>query len=80
MSKLIEEFDALKNDKARWGWLLANKNKPLRLSLDNDDTMIIDDNASDDDDNNHSSFDSYVGWSDGVIALLQSLGVDADAC
>lgn len=79
MSKLIEDFNNLKNDKARWGFVLANKSK-LRLSLDNDDTMVIDDNASDDDENNYGSFDNYIGWSDGVITLLGAIGVDADSC
>ena len=79
MSKLIEDFNKLENDKARWGFVLANKSK-LRLSLDNDDTMVIDDNASEDDENNYGSFDNYVGWSDGVITLLNAIGLDADSC
>ncbi len=79
MSKLIEEFNSLENDKARWGFVLAHKSK-LRLELDNDDTMVIDDNASDDDENNYGSFDDYVGWSDGVITLLNAIGLDADSC
>tara|TARA_R110000772_G_scaffold260261_1_gene378179 strand:- start:359 stop:598 length:240 start_codon:yes stop_codon:yes gene_type:complete len=79
MSKLIEDFNKLENDKARWGFVLASKSK-LRLSLDNDDTMVIDDNASEDDENNYGSFDNYVGWSDGVITLLNAIGLDADSC
>ena len=79
MSKLIEEFNKLENDKVRWGFVLAHKSK-LRLSLDNDDTMVIDDNASEEDENNYGSFDNYVGWSDGVITLLNAIGLDADSC
>ena len=79
MSKLIEDFNKLENDKARWGLVLANKSK-LRLSLDNDDTMVIDDNATEDDENNYGSFDNYVGWSYGVITLLNAIGLDADSC
>ncbi len=79
MSKLIEEFNKLENDKARWGFVLVHKSK-LRLSLDNDDTMVIDDSASEDDENNYGSFDDYVGWSDGVITLLKAIGLDADSC
>ena len=79
MSKLIEEFNKLENDKSKWGFVLAHKSK-LRLSLDNDDTMVIDDNASEDDENNHASFDDYVGWSNGVITLLNAIGLDADSC
>ena len=79
MSKLIEDFNKSEDDKARWGFVLANKSK-LRLSLDNDDTMVIDDNASEDDENNYGSFDDYVGWSDGVITLLNAIGLDADSC
>ena len=80
MSKLIDEFDALRGDKARWDWLIANKDKSLRLVLDNDDTMIVDNSAHEDDENNTASFDSYIGWSEGVLNLLHAIGIDAECC
>lgn len=79
MSKIIDDFKVLKNDKDKWAFVLANKSK-IRLELDNDDTIVVDDNASDDDEDNCASFAYYVGWSEGVITLLQSLGLDADSC
>ena len=79
MSKLIEEFDSLENDKARWGFVLAHKGK-LRLLLDNDQTMVIDDSADDEDNNNVSNFVNYVGRSVGVIDLLHAIGIDTDSC
>ena len=84
MSSMIKEFKNLKNDKARWEWLIIHKDQGLRLELDNDDTTLIDTTIDpdgvDDSVEYYASFDSYVGWSEGVIDLLQAIGIDAESC
>lgn len=83
MSELIKQFKALKNDKQRWQWVIENKDKGLRLELDNDCTIVIDTNIDErdhDDVEYCSSFDGFVGWNECVIDLLQTIGIDADSC
>jgi hypothetical protein len=74
MSVLIEEFKSLKNDEERWTWLAANQGKGLLVMCDNDITMLSDEN-----DNTYTSFDEYIGYSEGVFSLLKSIGIDAQS-
>ena len=83
-SKLIAIFTELRSDKLRWEWLIANKDKGLKLVLDNDDTMIVDTNIDpdevDEDFVYHASFDYYIGYSVGVFNMLHAMGIDAEFC
>lgn len=71
----IEELRACKTDKERWRWLLDNKDSGLIVMLDNDDTFVSD---PDDEGADVVQFDWYIGWSQGVIDLLDVLGIKAE--
>lgn len=64
MSSMIKEFKSLKNDKARWEWLIIHKDQGLRLELDNDDTILIDTTIDPDEGDDsveyYASFDNYL--------------------
>ena len=83
-SELIKKFKALNNDKQRWIWLMAHKDKGLKLVLDNDDTVIVDTNFDPDEVDEdfvlHASFDSYIGYSEGVFNMLCVIGIEAECC
>ena len=72
--KFIEKFpdvDSL-TDKELWQWVVENQDKGIIVYLDNDDTFI----AHNDCDECHSFWD-YLGWSDGVVSLLEFIGINA---
>jgi hypothetical protein len=78
--KMRKEFKILKNDIQRWKWILKNKDKII-VFLDNDDTFA----AMAEDKYNASigneeifEFDTYLGYSDGVIYLLEALGIESE--
>lgn len=72
-----EEFYRLNNDVARWKWLQQNPEKYEVVMLDNDDTFVVfgydylDESVTGD-------IMSYVGWSDGVLDLLEAMGIEAE--
>lgn len=74
MNKL-EEFRKIKTDENRWKWLLENQGQGLVVMLDNDYTFVVDSNDYDAD---SVGFDEYLGWSDGVVALLRTVGIACD--
>lgn len=84
MSSLIKEFDSLRSDKQRWEWLIIHQDQGLQLQLDNDRTIIVDttinpDDLEWDDESYWSSFDNYIGWSEGVFNLLHAIGIDCES-
>ena len=70
MSKIINQFNKLSNDIEKWEFILANKDI-ITVHLDNDYTFITVDCDSD----YTGSFSSYIGWSDGVMDLLDVIGI-----
>jgi len=89
--KLIEKFNRLDSDKDRFRFILEHKGV-FKLNLDNDDTFttVSDDtllsigtdkwsaDADDWNDKITNDFYSYLGWSDGVVALLEVVGIEAE--
>ena len=57
-------------DKDRWRWVLQNQDKGFIVMLDNDDTFI-----QSEDGEQVFTFTEYLGWSEGVVILLQVIGV-----
>ena len=78
MSNLLKEFDELNNDKERWLWVLENKDKVF-IELDNDITLVSSTiECEDGEEVEYTSFDEFLGNKDGVLDLLQALGINAD--
>lgn len=67
----MKEFDKFTTDAERWTWLLENQDKDLIVMLDNDDTFVVKDSGTE----WVGRFDGYLGWSDGVISLLESMDI-----
>jgi len=83
MTKLIEMFNNLQNDKERWKFVIENKEN-FRIRLDNDQTTIID-KAVDDEETYHddiqydANFDDYIGNGQGAHTLLEVIGINSEA-
>ena len=83
--KLIDEFNTLKNDKDRFRFIIQHKGI-FKLSLDNDQTWpaVADHIAAQfsedvvEDLPTMNDFDGYLGWSDGVVSLLEVIGVKGE--
>ena len=73
--KLLQEFDKLTNDKDRWQWIKDNQASGIVVNLDNDDTFGTLENKEDPDDIHVFQLSNYIGWGDGVIALLNTFGI-----
>lgn len=65
-------------DRQRWEWVIANQALGIVVMLDNDQTFVV---TPDEDGEWGDSldFDDYLGWSDGVIAVLELLGVKSES-
>lgn len=72
IKKLMEEFNDLNDDKARWKWIAKHQQDGIIVWLDNDDTFAT---FRDDEDGNLMTFNGWLGNSDGVISLLDSAGI-----
>ena len=57
-------------DKDRWQWVMQNQDKGFIVMLDNDDTFI-----QREDGEQVFTFTEYLGWSEGVVILLDVIGV-----
>jgi len=70
-----EMFNKLKkmDDYEKWKWLIKNQWSGVIVMLDNDDTFI-----THIDYDGYASFQEYIGWSDGVFVLLDSMGIKCD--
>jgi hypothetical protein len=64
----------LMDDENRWRWVKENQDEDFTLMLDNDDTFIV---FGDPEDPESLDFDDYIGWSDGVVQLLNSVGIES---
>ena len=84
-----KEWNKLKNDTARFEYLLANKGIFI-LELDNDLTFAdynlktlkeigLDLDEAQDILPELNSFDDFLGWHQGVITLLEVIGIDAES-
>ena len=47
------------------------------VNLDNDDTFVT--ILGGDSESGYVNFDGYLGWSDGVISLLEAVGIKAES-
>ena len=89
--KLIAKFNKLKSDKDRFRFLLEHKDV-FKLNLDNDETFttVSDETfkslgidkwsveADDWNDKITNDFQDYLGWHDGVVCLLNVVGITAE--
>lgn len=73
MNKL-KEFGKLTSDIEKWKYLINSKNCGLIVMLDNDSTFVVDENNKYN--GEYVNFSHYIGWSDGVMELLSSLGIN----
>jgi hypothetical protein len=71
MRRFHAEFSKLGNDDARWHWLVEHRHVPFTVYCDNDSTSV---QFGDQD----VEFDHYIGWSDGVMILLNAVGIHAE--
>ena len=83
-----KEWNELDNDTARFKYLFVNKNIFI-LMLDNDMTFVdyhpkalkrvgIDRYDAEEILPELKAFDDYLGWSGGVVSLLEVIGLDAE--
>lgn len=73
--RLLNQFNTLNNDKDRWDWVKNNQDSGIIIMLDNDDTFgVITNNNVD----YIFQFDDYLGYSDGILSLLESFGINAE--
>ena len=72
-SKHIKKLKSLQTDEERWRYVINNNPEDLIILLDNDQTCITfkDSDAG-------IYFDYPIGWDDGVIVLLDAIGVKAE--
>jgi hypothetical protein len=66
------------SDEDKWIWVRENQDVGITVHLDNDDTYITFDAADNEDDDDGVlaiQFNGYLGWSDGVQSLLESLDI-----
>ena len=75
-----EQFDKIENvwnqmeDLQRWQWLQYNQNLGFIVQMDNDSTFVTHEDIEED----YLEFDDYIGWADGIHAVMKALGVKAD--
>ena len=74
--ELWKEFRKLKTDEERWKFIINNQFKGIKINLDNDDTFGS--FEWDDDGDYIFQFDDYIGWADGIMTLLDVIGIDAE--
>jgi hypothetical protein len=75
--QIIDEFNSLPNDVEKWRFVADNQDKDIIVHCDNDDTFITIEGWESDD--NFAQFYGYVGWSDGVMKLLEYAGIRAES-
>lgn len=76
--KLIDSFERCKNDEERWNWVIEHKDDGILVYLDNDDTFVVLVDAKGnryEDDDWYGDFSDYIGWSEGVSILLDTIGI-----
>jgi hypothetical protein len=87
LEKLVAEFNNQRTDKGRYVFMLDHPGI-FKLLLDNDDTFaVISDGVSknfpvdsiEDINDKISEFNGYLGWSDGVISLLEAIGIECES-
>jgi len=69
---ILEKLDAM-HDVDKWDWLLNNQDLEPIVCLDNDGTFITFEEFE-----GYSSFNEYLGWSDGVQTLLKVINIRAE--
>ncbi len=85
IAKVAKEFNELGTDKERWAYM-AGKKGILFAMLDNDCTLPqwnenhLPEGGDCDDMPELNGFDNDIGNRDGIFALLEMFGVDAESC
>ena len=86
LRNLIKEFNNQKSDVHRFRFLIQHPGI-FKLYLDNDSTHLgltnstcknFKDEEIDVFIDSMGSFDGYLGWHEGVISLLEAVGIDGD--
>jgi len=72
--EIYKKFNSFINDAARWRWLMLNQDKSIIVMCDNDSTYITIDCIDDD---GYAEFDDHIGCTDGVLNLLDVMGIHA---
>lgn len=62
------------NDHERWRWIQTHQGEGFVVKLDNDQTFLEDQNVED----VYYDFDDYVGWSEGVVTLMNVMGIECE--
>jgi hypothetical protein len=79
IKELSDQFNKLQNDGEKWKWVLNNQDKDIVVMLDNDYTYAVFTNTNtEEDDDTILYFDYYIGDSDGILILLEALGIKAE--
>jgi hypothetical protein len=68
---LWKMFRKLDNDKQRWEWVVRYKDHDFEVVLDTDYTCV----AIDDENDIVEFFDMCIGWNEGLVVLLEEIGV-----
>ena len=74
--ELWKQFKELKTDYEKWAFIIDNKSKGIKIHLYNDRTFGRFEWDEDGDYPFH--FDDYIGWADGIMTLLDVIGIDAE--
>jgi hypothetical protein len=71
------KFDEIPTDAGRWKWLKNNPDCYVSVQCDNDDTYVIF-GYDEDGEAIISSFDWYVGWSEGIFEMFEAFGIEGE--
>lgn len=79
--EIAENYNKIKTDKERFKFLMSHSDK-IKLVLDNDMTMVnfITEEDNDEIDISLKDLDDYLGNSEGVLNLLEFIGITAEEC
>ena len=72
--EIENSWERIWDDKKRWDFLKENQHLGLLVNLDNDDTFVTHEDIED----GMLQFNEYIGWSDGILTLLESVGIEAE--
>lgn len=79
--QLFDEIIKCKCDEDRYKFLVVHQSNPNlpTLHLDNDDTFISFDDDDAWDESKLIQFDHYLGWSDGILVLMRTIGIKCES-
>ena len=74
--ELWKQFKKLKTDYEKWAFIIDNKFMGIKIHLYSDNTFGRFEWDEDGDYLFH--FDDYIGWEDGIMTLLDVIGIDRE--